>query len=141
MGGILHNKSDENAEKASHPFDRKDVLENTMLNAKLGASGDEVRKELEKARSKSPSHPSNHTKYPKTKAPQALHWDEKGIEDHDLERGQTEKITEPKTPYQGTAQVTEYYDEDDIPAELDLGEAYSSAGPPVENSRITTGDS
>lgn len=139
MGGILQNKATADGE-SPHPFDRKEVLENTKLNAQLGSMGDEVRRELQETRAKSPGgHPK--TKYPKTKAPQALHWDEKNIEEHDAERGLTEKITEPKTPYQGTAQVTEYYDEDDIPAELDLGEAYTSEGPPVENSRIVTDNS
>ncbi|EGR28173.1 hypothetical protein IMG5_181020, partial [Ichthyophthirius multifiliis] len=38
-------------------------------------------------------------------------WDEKAIEEHDQQRGKTQKITEPKTPYN---HELNYYDTDDI---------------------------
>ncbi len=34
------------------------------------------------------------------KAPDHIKWDEKGIEEYDLQRGGKQKISEPKTPYE-----------------------------------------
>lgn len=144
--GILQNASSEGQpEFSSARFDRSKVLENTRLNSKLGLEGQQVRAQFgsQSSLGKTPR------KYPKTKAPTSLivheddddgeddedkkdarqdgkhdlQWDEVGIKEHDLERGQTEKITEPNTPYMGTAESTEYYDEDEVPPALDLGES------------------
>ncbi|GMM51268.1 hypothetical protein DASB73_022260 [Starmerella bacillaris] len=137
--GILRNENE--ATPSSGPvFNRKQVFENTELNAKLGSEGIELRERLHKQPG---SGPSNKTKYAKTKAPSALNLpkedddeEEDAVDEEDKnkdvnfnkqelaawdeQRGQTEKIIEPNTPYMGTAADTEYYDED--PIDLDLGE-------------------
>lgn len=114
--GILRN------EKAQKPvqFNREDVRTNTEINAHLGEAGIQLREKLKGA-------PKPQGKYPKTKAPSALQhshkdeikFDDQEIADWDAQRGQTEKILEPNTPYMGTATDTEYYDEGEVP-ELDL---------------------
>lgn len=118
-------------------FNRSQVLKNTELNAQLGIEGEKIREQI---RAQNRAHEGQKTRYPKTKAPTALKsnelsenegfanfkgvgFDEKGINDWDKHRGQTEKITEPNTPYMGTAVDTEYYDDDPVPEDIDLSSA------------------
>lgn len=46
-----------------------------------------------------------------------IRWDEEGIREHDAQRGQKTKITEPKTPYH-------YYGEEDEDQPEDLDEGH-----------------
>lgn len=130
--GILRNENEAKPEQV-RTFDRKQVLSNTEINARLGSEGIELREKLHNQ----PPSPVIHEqgtgkkKYAKTKAPSALKRDADGkldvsfnqqeLSDWDKQRGQTEPIIEPNTPYMGTAADTEYYDED--PIELDLGKS------------------
>lgn len=135
MGGILKNeKEGHKVDAETAEFDRSQVLKNTELNSQLGHEGEKLRESI---RLQNETHQENegHKAYPKTKAPQALRqgelaedegfadveFDERGISDWDKQRGQTEKITEPNTPYMGTAADTEYYDDDPVPEDIDLG--------------------
>lgn len=149
MPGILQNAPREGYHHSETPdsFDRRQVLENTELNAKLGKEGDELRRKLKTEGSEQEIEPvekhasfSSDTaephkkKFPKTKAPIAaprasqdaedddVHFNDVEISEWDKQRGQTEKIDEPNTPYLGTAKDTEYYDEDPVPG-FDLGES------------------
>lgn len=130
--GILQNSKDGNPDHK--PFSRGDVIENTKYNSQLGSQGDEVRRQLSHIK---PNH--QHTKYPKTKAPSAIHYDEEDLDEYDQQRGQHMPIIEPKTPYQGTAETTEYYDNEEVPepTELDLGETVNDADASLQNERIT----
>lgn len=140
MGGILKNES-QKSEQEQNAFDRSQVLKNTELNAQLGIEGEKLRQSL---RTQNQSQEDGvHKKYPKTKAPQALRageldedegfvaskgdveFNENEISNWDQQRGQTEKITEPNTPYMGTAADTEYYDEDPVPDDIDMGGSVS----------------
>lgn len=132
--GILRNENEGRKVDAKAPFDRKQVLSNTELNARLGEEGRELRERLH-SRPHSPlpadaaPAPGGKKKYAKTKAPSALRRNKDGeldvsfnqdeLSEWDKQRGQTERIIEPNTPYMGTAADTEYYEED--PVDLDLG--------------------
>lgn len=112
-------------------FDRKQVLKNTELNSQLGIEGRRIKEQIHEQTVNSSAQAEGKKKFPKTLAPQALKrskdgftnvdFDEDELENWDKQRGQTEKIMEPNTPYMGTAADTEYYD--DEPAELDLGKS------------------
>ncbi|AOA62039.1 Protein phosphatase 1 (Glc7p) regulatory subunit [Komagataella phaffii CBS 7435] len=120
--GILRNAPqdtnyDENA-KVDEEFDRKKVLENTNINAKLfkdaadaaQTKGDKIRQKLkEKKQQLEEEH---------------LKWNEANLYMNEQEKCATMKIDEPKTPYEGGVDPTgEYYQDDE--EELDnfaLGE-------------------
>lgn len=135
MGGILKNEKEGHIVDAeTADFDRSQVLKNTQLNSQLGIEGEKLRESI-RLQNESHMEDGGHKAYPKTKAPQALKkgelaedegfadvgFDENGISEWDKQRGQTEKITEPNTPYMGTAADTEYYDDDPVPEDIDLG--------------------
>lgn len=110
-------------------FNRKQVLKNTEFNSQVGIEGRKIREQIHKQTLMSSTLAESKKKFPKTKAPRAVErpsndstnvdFDEEELTNWDKQRGQTEKITEPNTPYMGTAANTEYYDEE--PEELDLG--------------------
>jgi len=136
MHGILRNENSAHPNEESS-FDRAKVLSNTEQNAQIGEEGQLLR---EKLRHEKRANQSGRGELPKTKAPSALkdgemaedngftgsggvEFDEKEIQDWDQQRGQTEKIMEPNTPYMGTAKDTEYYDDEEpVPEDLDLGD-------------------
>ncbi|ANZ77625.1 BA75_04972T0 [Komagataella pastoris] len=143
--GILRNAPqdsnyDENA-KIDEQFDRKKVLENTNINAKLfkdaadaaQTKGDKIRQKLkEKKQQLEEEH---------------LKWNEANLYMNEQEKSATMKIDEPKTPYEGGVDPTgEYYqeDEDDLD-DFALGEPeYNVPAPeqePFEPSESSSEDS
>jgi hypothetical protein len=55
------------------------------------------------------------TDRPSARAGYGLHWDEKSITEHDIDRGTRQKIVEPKTPYHTSRDDMEDSDpEDDV---------------------------
>ncbi|CDK29865.1 unnamed protein product [Kuraishia capsulata CBS 1993] len=98
--GILRNAPDRPTYKSPEgktevsDIDRKKVIENTMLNAKLTADSKEAKAILAEIadRKKNPSNSLN---------ADHLQWDEKNLYQTEQEKNATMKIDEPKTPYQG----------------------------------------
>lgn len=99
-------------------FDRHAVLLNTKANAQIHEVGNaiikkhqtEIAEELTK-QGKSVSDVVNGAE--DGRLPEHLKWDEVNLYLTEQEKNSTMKITEPKTPYQGTVGESEYYKEDD----------------------------
>lgn len=140
------------------PFDRNAVLENTLANAKLNSVGnaiiqknkadleDELKSQgltPEQAAAESERRTSNGGS-----SSEHLKWNEANLYLNEQEKSATMKISEPKTPFQGSVGDSEYYkpddDDDDIPPldgadEFMLGEAAapdSGLDPTIQSSRI-----
>lgn len=134
-------------------FDRQAVLENTKANAQIHTVGEAI---IKKSQTELADELSKKNKKANLEAyvdqngdrlPEHLKWDEANLYLTEQEKNATMKITEPKTPYQGTVGESEYYkddDGDDIPPLDDteggllLGEPelHPSHDPTLEDGRI-----
>lgn len=174
--GILRNRNEPtivelgNSTRATETdagtFDRKAVLENTKANAQLHAVGESIIKKnqtdlaqevLHKSQkggseggSKNGISSSSNGDQQKGVDNEHLKWDEANLYLTEQEKNATMKITEPKTPYQGSVGESEYYHDDecdDVPPLDDGPEGGLLLGEPeipssstfdvsVENGRI-----
>lgn len=137
--GILRNKNQQSivslgntthaTESDPGKFDRQAVLDNTKANAQLYSVGEaiikknqaelvqEVLKKNKKGGSVDDSGKgkvdANENLKNGDRLPEHLKWDEANLYLTEQEKNATMKITEPKTPYQGTIGSSEYYHDDD----------------------------
>ncbi|KAI5955113.1 hypothetical protein KGF54_001674 [Candida jiufengensis] len=125
--GILRNNSiSESQQQLQDKLDRKEVIKNTQLNAKLNSDtskGDEIRAKIAQKKKELGIDDED-----QAKEHEHLKWDELNIYKNEQEKSATMKIDEPKTPYEGGFNPEgEYYKDDDdnddneIP-EFELGE-------------------
>lgn len=144
--GILRNRSEVNAPSVSdkststaggseiisshgtsEPFDRSAVLENTLANAKIHTVGNAI---IQKHKSELVDELQGKTIDDEDGEPKNEHlkWNEANLYLNEQEKSATMKITEPKTPFQGSIGDSEYYrpDEEDDEVNLDAGRGPSS---------------
>lgn len=136
--GILRNRSEGNAPSVSdkptstageseiisshgtsEPFDRSAVLENTLANAKIHTVGNAIiqkhKSELvEELQGKNLDNEDGDSRN------EHLKWNEANLYLNEQEKSATMKITEPKTPFQGSIGDSEYYRPDDEDDELNV---------------------
>lgn len=113
--GILRNKDEKRERRElTEELDRKEVIRNTMLNAKLASEsskGEEIRAKIAQARKLG----SGENGAEDNGNNEHLKWDEINLYKTEQEKSATMKIDEPKTPYTGGFNPNgEYYQEDDI---------------------------